>query len=261
MVAAPLACDVPITSTASDGPSVLDTSPAGGDEGVLRLGPFVAFFDRQLLPRTVNRGTVRVRSGDVDHFLSVRFDPVERALIAIPVGDRPLEPNVVYRFVIDGVRDLDDQQIATEHVVRFRTGDEVGTPEVPPAAGWADVAPIFETRCATAAGCHTPENPPFGLDLSSAEAVARTAIGRRSPRLGGTTGPDANRGSIFFGALHIIDVIGGVGRPDGSLLIYKVLGDEHVLGERMPPPDEGAALSHDEIQTLSAWILAGAPTS
>jgi hypothetical protein len=188
----------------------------------------------------------------------VRFDPVERAILATSFDDRPLEPNVVYRFTVDGVRDLDDRQIETEYVARFRTGADVGEPPLSPSATWEEVAPIFEARCATA-GCHVADGAPYGLDLSSPEAIRATAIGRRSPRGGGATS-EANRGSIFLGALSIIDVIGGVGRPDGSLLIYKVLGDPHVLGERMPPADAGEALSHEEIATLSAWILAGART-
>ncbi len=223
-----------------------------------RLPELVAYTDRRLLPRTVNPGTVRLRSGGVDHRLSVRFDPVESAIIATAFDDVPLAPEIVYRFTIDGVRDLDDRQIDTEHLVRFRTGAAEPVPPVPPSATWAEVAPIFSARCATT-GCHAGSAPPFGLDLSSPERIRETAIGRRSPRGGGET-IEANRGSVFLGALNIIDVVGGVGRPDGSLLIYKVLGDLHVLGERMPPPEAGPPLSHEEISTLSRWILAGAPT-
>jgi hypothetical protein len=206
----------------------------------------------------VSPATVRLRSGDIEHRTSVRFDPVERAIVATAFGDGPLEPSVTYRFTVDGVRDLDDRQIATEYVARFRTGTELGEPPRSPSATWEEVAPIFETRCATP-GCHVPETAPYGLDLSSPAAIRSTAIGRRTPRGGGAT-TEADRGSIFLGALSIIDVVGGVGRPDGSLLVYKVLGDPHVAGERMPPGPLSDALSHTEIATLSAWILAGAPT-
>jgi hypothetical protein len=100
--------------------------PQSGDQDVSRLGQFIAFVDRQLLPRTVSPATVRLRSGGIEHRTSVRFDPVERAILATSFDDRPLEPNVVYRFTVDGVRDLDDRQIETEYVARFRTGADVG---------------------------------------------------------------------------------------------------------------------------------------
>jgi len=238
---------------------VLASSPDSGDEDVPRLGVFIVQMDRQLLSRTVNPGTVRIRSGSIDHGVSVRFDPVDRTIVVTNFDDRPLEPEVVYRFVVDGVRDLEDRQIEDEYVARFRTGAEVGEPYVPRTASWEEAEPILATRCATE-GCHLGPEAPFGLDLSSPEAIRSTAIGRRSPRRGGTTGPDANRGSVFLGALNIIDVVGGVGRPDGSLLLYKALGDPHVPGERMPPLSSGPPLEHDEIATLSAWILGGAPT-
>ncbi len=204
----------------------------------------------------MNPGTVRLRSGGVDQRLSVRFDPVDSVIVATSFEDAPLAPEVVYRFSVDGVRDLEDRQIETEYLVRFRTGARTDAP-VPPSATWAEVAPIFTGRCALS-GCHVGPDSPFGLDLSSPERIRLTAIGRRSPRAGGET-LEADRGSVFFGALDIIDVVGGVGRPDGSLLIYKVLGDPHVLGDWMPPPESGPALSHGEISTLSHWILAGAP--
>jgi hypothetical protein len=225
---------------------------------VSRLPELVAHVDRRLLPRTVNPGTVRLRSGSIDHRLSVRFDPVDSMIVATAFDDALLEPDVVYRFSIDGVRDLEDRQIATEYLVRFRTGSAEAEPPEPPSATWADVAPIFAERCGVE-GCHAGDAAPFGLDLSSPERIRETAIGRRSPRGGGET-TEANRGSVFLGALDIIDVVGGVGRPDGSLLLYKVLGEPHVLGERMPPPETGPPLRHDEIATLSHWILGGAPT-
>jgi hypothetical protein len=250
-------CDIAPEPSIEDGPVVLSSDPDNGDEGVSRLPELVAHIDRQLLPRTVNPGTVRLRSGGVDHRLSVRFDPVEAMIIATSFEDAPLEPEVVYRFSIDGVRDLEDRQIATEYLVRFRSGAADALPPEPPSATWAEVAPIFSERCGVE-GCHLGLEAPFGLDLSSPERIRETAIGRRSPRGGGET-LEANRGSVFLGALNIIDVVGGVGRPDGSLLIYKVLGDPHVLGARMPPPEAGAPLTHEEIATLSHWILAGAP--
>ena len=51
----------------------------------------------------------------------------------------------------------------------------------------------------------------------------------------------------------------GLGAPEYSYLVYKLLGDGPVLGDRMPPPDTGAPLEPDELATVSDWIARGAP--
>jgi hypothetical protein len=96
-----------------------------------------------------------------------------------------------------------------------------------------------------------------GLDLSSRAGIERTAIGVRASKLAGTTGDEGARGALQLAGMNIIDVVAGRGSPATSYLVYKVLGDPHVLGERMPegrPP-----LSEAELRMLSTWIAQGAP--
>lgn len=215
------------------------------------------------MPRTVHRGTVRVESGPQRFFLAVRFDPVDRAIVAEPFDVAALEPNVVYRLKVEGVRDLDDRVIDEPFVATFRTGEELGAIDARPEAGWAAVEPIFTGRCA-GVGCHGPGPAPLGLDLSSAEAVRRTAIGVLSKQLpSGTTGAEGGSGALALAGLPIVDVVAGSGRPATSYLLYKVLGDPHAFGDPMPPTqllDPAFALSAEELRTLADWILAGAPT-
>ncbi len=259
LVAALFACDVAPPSPASDGPVVLASSPEAGETDVPRLGPFRVLFDRPLFVRTVHRGTVRVRSGVIDHLLSIRFDPVDREVVAVPLDWTPLEPHVRYRLRVSDVRDLDDRVLASPFEAAFTTGDAIGEPYVPESATFAEVAPILAARCADA-GCHGTVEPALGLDLSSADGVARTAIGvasRQLPR--GTAGSEGAGGALSFSGLDLVRVVGGVGEPAESYLLYKVLGDPHVLGEGMPPASAGAPLDDAEIHAISAWIEAGAP--
>lgn len=240
---------------------MLWTDPADGDEGVARRGPFLAGVDRLLLPSSVSRTTVRLHSGTVQGFVSVRFDPVDRVIVAAPFFEQPIAPDVTWRFVVEGVRDLEDRSMEGTHTTVFETGAEEGPPYEAPAARWDEVAPLLERSC-TGADCHGPGEPALGLDLSSGEAVRATAIGVRSRQFpGGTTGSEGARGAIRLSALPIVDVVAGAGRPATSYLVYKMLGDPHVLGDPMPPP--GATqppLTREEMRTVSAWILAGAPT-
>lgn len=249
------ACDIPPERPA-DGPRVLGTEPADGEEAALLDVEVRVFFDRPLLPRDVRRGRVSVRSGARAEFLSMWFDPVGNVLTAESLSP-PLEPRVTHRIVVEGLRDLDRQRMPEDETIVFRTSNEAGAPRIA-LAGWADVAPIFEARCA---GCHGGDDPPLGLDLSSADAVERTAVGVAAVQTRvGVQGDEAWPGaSAGLDGLPRIDVLGTVGRPSRSYLLYKIIGDPHASGSRMPPAPE-PALTLAEQQAISRWIRAGAPT-
>jgi hypothetical protein len=85
------------------------------------------------------------------------------------------------------------------------------------------VAPVLERRCVQ---CHQGEEPEGGLSLVTAEAVLR----------GGDSGPP------------IVP-----GKPDESLLLDMVIGDEPAMPKKGPP------LTEDEVAALRAWIAAGVP--
>lgn len=189
--------------------------------------------------------------------LSVRYDLLEQRAVAVPF-DAPLSPDVDYRFVVDGVLDLDNQTLNEPVTVHFHTGSTLGAgAPIRATAPWSDVAPIFAESCASA-GCHSESFAAAGLDLSSAAGVAYTAVGAVSTTLpSGTIGSEGAAGGPFFSGMRVVDVLGGVGRPETSYLLYTVVGDAHIYGDPMPP---AAPLSQAEIQRLVAWVNGGAPT-
>lgn len=87
-----------------------------------------------------------------------------------------------------------------------------------------DVKPIL-ARCYS---CHGALRQKFGLRLDTGELILR----------GGKSGP-----AVF------------PGDPDNSPLIQAVLGEER---SRMPPENEGAPLTREEIDILKQWIRQGA---
>ena len=250
------ACDLPPEGEPAAGPRVLATEPADGETGVDRGAEFSVFFDRPVLPRDVHRGHVIVASGVRRALLELRFDPVDRVLRARPAA--PLDPEVRHRLEIEGLRDLDGRPMRERHRVAFDTGPQIGPPRPPPReVGWADVAPIFD-GCA-ANRCHGGERPVLGLDLSSPAGLRRTALGVPAVQVRSGVRERTAPGAAAFVDLPRIDVRGGVGRPARSYLLYKVLGEARVVGERMPPPPAPRP-SAEAVRRLAAWIASGAPT-
>ena len=252
-----LGCDLPLEVDSPGGPVVLDSDPGEGEVDVDRGVVFRAWLDRAVYPRDVHRGHVSVQSGSRGVFLAPSFDPIDRVLVLRNAGV-PLDPAVVYRLRVDGIRDLDGNTMAAPFEIAFRTGELAGTEPTPAPVDYARVAPILE-GCA-ALGCHSADAPALGLDLSSPEGIRTTAIGvvAEQTRVG-TQGERPWHGAASLDGLALIDVVGGVGRPARSYLLYKVLGESHTGGDRMPPePDP--PLDPAALRTLSDWILAGAPT-
>lgn len=98
------------------------------------------------------------------------------------------------------------------------------------------VANVFQPACGTS-GCHSPPEPQQGLDLSSAEGIARTAIGR-APTLG--------TASLRYPAIIV------PGDPDASFLIAKVTLPGADEGVPMPPTEY--MLTDEAVTTLRDWI-------
>jgi len=228
----------------------LGSIPADGATDVPRRLELRVLFDRPLAPRTVSRAIVSLRSGPQQRFLSVSYDPVDRAIVARDFANVPLEPRVEHELRVEGVRDLNGLE-APPFLARFTTGDALDELPMLGTTGWAEVAPILRARCADDEGCHGGASPALGLDLASAEGVRATAIG--VPSVAASSGGLGDRGLT---GLPRIDVIAGVGRPDTSRLVYEILRDPRV-GEPMPPDD---ALTTDEVRAIADWILGGART-
>ena len=241
------ACDLPPDPETGSGPVVLATDPADAELGVDRASGFRVFFDSLVSPRDVHRGHVRVQSGSRSVYLSPWFEPVERVLHADLLG-APLDPTVRYRLWVEGFRSLEGVPMAERYEITFETGTTTDGSEQPPPPGFEHVRPIL-AGCASD-GCHGAARPAVGLDLSSGEAIRRTAIGvvAEQSRVG-TQMEVPWHGAPTLDGLAIIDVIGGAGRPSRSYLIYELLGDSHA-----------GDLPADELLALSLWIRGGAPT-
>ncbi|AKF06491.1 Ig-like domain-containing protein [Sandaracinus amylolyticus] len=249
-----VACDVP-NEPAPDGsaPRVIATVPAPAADDVDRLARMQVVFDRPLAPSSVSAASVRVVSGARVVPIAVHADPTLPGLRIVPQSE--LDPDARWELRVEGVRDLDGV-VAQRHVVVFRTGRAASAPpdEVPP---WSEIGPLLAQRCGE---CHGGEASVLGLDLGSAEGVRSTAIRVASRQ----TGERPRAGAVVtgLGGMTRIEVFGSAGRPEESYLVYKLLGDPHVAGERMPPPGDAGdhALSRDEIARVAAWIRGGAPT-
>lgn len=98
----------------------------------------------------------------------------------------------------------------------------------------SEVQPIFSQSCALS-GCHAGASPAQGMSLE----------------------PGAAYGSLVAVASAQVPSMIRVepGDPAGSLLMNK-LGASPAFGQQMPP---GGELSQSEIDTIEAWIAAGAP--
>jgi hypothetical protein len=101
----------------------------------------------------------------------------------------------------------------------------------------------------------------MGLDLSSAGGVRATAIAVASRELADApSAAGATRGGL--GGMPRIAAYGTTGSPETSYLVYKLLGDPHIVGDRMPPPGDAGVggLDASAIERIARWISGGAPT-
>ncbi|HEX7477988.1 MAG TPA: Ig-like domain-containing protein [Polyangiales bacterium] len=250
-----LGCDFAVP--ARDGAAWhLSSTPADGAQAVSRASRIVVSLDREVVPQSVGHGSVALRSGAVAAAVTLRLQPVDRELWLDIDPHEPLDPEVSYRLEIDGLVDLDGQPQPEPYRATFRTGTGLGAHAADGPFDPAEIRALFTQRCAQAS-CHGGSNPASGLDLSSAAGIRATAIGVRSQGPAGTTSEEGVRGALWLTGLRIVDIVAGRGQPATSQLVYKLLGDSHVVGERMPPT--GAPLSLAQLREISAWIEAGAP--
>ncbi|MHC4235925.1 MAG: hypothetical protein ACYSUQ_12480 [Planctomycetota bacterium] len=101
-----------------------------------------------------------------------------------------------------------------------------------------DVQPIFTISCALS-GCHAGASPSVGMNLSAGQALQNIV----------------NVASVELASMDRITP----GEPDNSYLIHKIQGTQGSVGGvggRMPLV--GCCLSQAQIDTIRAWVEAGA---
>jgi hypothetical protein len=218
-------------------------------------------LDRRVSPQSVHRGAVQISSGEIFSWLYLYFEPVSSRIVVGLYADRPLEPFVSYRLLVQDLVDFDGNVQPERYQVLFRTGSRLEESIPWPSVSWSGIEAVFKRSCARA-NCHTGSTPALGLDLSSAKGIQQTAIGVRSNELPmNNISAEGARGLFSFSGFQIIDVGISNGRPASSYMMYKVLGDSHIVGYAMPPSDSDLPqLERDELEAMSTWILYGAST-
>lgn len=300
-------CDrgVPTPPPQSEPVHVVGVS-VGPDRPLPQGEPIVVAFDRYLDPRTATRQSFAI----VDAFGSltpnplVLYDPETRTVTlanATASAEDWLLVDQPYTLVIGipqpdqllgGVRALDggtltrDQALVVPFFVR---APRPPTPAAAPVDYCEQVQPLFAKACTR---CH--DGSTSGLDLRTAEGVARTAL--RQPSRGGSRGavPAPTPATEVFGAGNALldppsaatsallstvlarEIGGGDSRafctdapraepvPPVTLLadpgpVERSFFESLLPGGAMPPPDAPEApLSLDERRLLSRWIREGA---
>lgn len=237
-----LGCGMGIAPSSAEGPRVLDVTPVDGATGVSRSPRFVVSLDRPVGPRGFPAESVLLVSGERRVPLRIISDPTTHRFEVIPRGT--LDPNVGYRLELGAFRDVEGRP-AAPRTIHIETGPSV-IPDPGPGATWADAAVVL-ARCTM---CHGGDMSVLGLDLSTAEAVRRTAIAVPAEEV--RVGDPVSLGGGLLGLARIEP-----GAPGRSYLVWKLSGDEHIVGDPMPPDD---ALDPAEVATLVAWVRSGAPT-
>ena len=233
----------------------LSTDPADHADAIARRGRITVETHRLVLPSCVTQGAIQLRSGAVSVPIDLRIEPVPRQIWITWRG--ALESETTYQLRVAGLVDLDGSRQPTPHTTYFTTSTQQGEQEPDARVDASAVMALLAARCASA-HCHDAMHAESMLDLSNASGIERTARNRAAQVADDSDRP-APLGSLSHAAVVILDAHAGHGDPARSYLVYKLLGDEHILGDPMPPPGE-TALSNVELQLIVDWIRVGAPT-
>ena len=219
-----------------------------------------------------------VPPGDRLPALTPRYDVVERVVsYDLPTGV-VLQSNTHYtaEFVVPtpeadfGFRAFDSVPLddATELRLSFLTSNQRKAPApAAPTGTCADAVGAFGEHCASA-GCHNATDRKMDLDLSEANGVLYTAVGRvaHQAETGPKTGVPLQNPARFGVGMPRIDP----GRPDNSYLMYKLVtapenyqagtGDSDLCETShlaAVDPEACVPASPDENERLRAWFLRG----
>jgi hypothetical protein len=289
----------------------LDCDPRDTGCGVPIDARFEFRFDRFLRPDSAIRQSLTIYTGVPTNVVSPgnrlpeiapEYDVVERvARFTLPEGLR-LHPNAVYTLELAvpdadaafGFTAFDGAPLApdTPLIMSFATSNRVEPERTEPVVPTCEQVVELFSACSSSA-CHGGATPRMGLDLSSPEALSRTAIGRvaHQTEVSATTGVALQDPERFGVAMPLIDPA----RPDNSYVLYKLLlandnyfragsecqsdhlaavdpelctrasADElsriregFVLGESMPHPASARRLGPEGLRSVSRFIRAGA---
>jgi hypothetical protein len=240
------------------------------------------------LPSTATRQSFFVYTGDPTNpvppgnepALSPRYDLVERVVSYALAPGVYLRPNTHYtaELVVPvlegdfGFRAFDYAPLDPATTVRlsFLTSNQRKAPGPPEPDGTClGAVRTFADHC-DSSGCHNASDRKMDLDLSDANGVVLTGVGRvaHQAETGPKTGTPLQNPSRFGVAMPRIDP----GRPENSYLLYKLVtapenywqgrDDPDLCATRhLAPVDRETCVpaTQDENDRLRAWFLRGVP--
>ena len=221
------------------GPYPVSADPVEGEAGVFIDKVLRTEFSDHIDGHGIERSVFRLGSGPVSMWVMFYYDPVRKKLVVWPSS--LLRKNAVWVFELkEGLTGLEGNPVEPGIVTSFRTGAETGDDMPFPWLYYdGDVAPIFNSRCAS---CHGGALPMAGLSLEDVDDVRQTAVNVPAD---GWSGWD-----------RIVP-----SRPGESYLIYKIIGDRRISGKQMPrilmDGEQAQPLSQQEMETISDWIASG----
>ncbi|HEX6276155.1 MAG TPA: hypothetical protein VFZ53_24105 [Polyangiaceae bacterium] len=238
------------------------------------------------MPSTAVRQSFVVYTGDPSNLvpddaelpiLFPHYDIVERVVsYALPPGAF-LEPNTHYTAELlvpvadddPGFRAFDFAPLdpSTPERFSFLTSNRRKAPAGEVVGTCAEATRTFQNHC-DSAGCHNPTDRMMDLDLSSADGLLVTAIGRvaHQAETGTKTGVPLQNPARFGVGMPRIDR----GRPENSYLMYKLVTQpENYWATRQSAelcatrhlaavdPQTCVPASADENERLRTWFLRG----
>jgi hypothetical protein len=251
----------------------------GPDQPIVVGAPIEISFDRLLLPTSVTRQAFVVQDLFGNYLEPTpSYDPVARVVRLCVV----LEADQSYTLTITspgdaadplGLRAIDGAELDPSATASYTfpvvagpayagtdacpqggaagedAGADAGVPIVPsPVDFCSDVLPIFSSKCGTAA-CHSGSLPAEGLQMTSAQGILATAVGRVSQE--SNTGSTAAVTQPQAGGQFGVDMaIIGSADPGESWLLYKLL-------MAVPPPCSSTPASPDACNDAGATDFDG----
>lgn len=231
-----VSCTIEPASELVPSPIIVERmSPEPGARGVARNQEISFWFSAPIDPGSIGSRAIDVTSAGVRQGGTIHYDPIERRLTYSPNGRYRV--NLTYDAVLsEELRGLRRGEPVEAEPLTFETSDETETITEAFAPDYVrEIEPILGENCGFS-GCHASPNPSESLDLSSVRGLRATGLGSESSG---------------WASWAIIDP----GSAAWSYIIYKLIGEQSVRGDTMPP---WGSLPNTDIETIAEWIDDGA---